>query len=110
MNGKTMWEIGHALCGPYTEETQKIHDKYPSFIEKWASRYKTISRAVPERFKDQVPDDIAAAREISKIYTKFGLAVLIDCFEKDGSPTGRHDRDRRSLYSFGRTPPAPRNP
>ena len=45
MNGKTMWEIGHALCGPYTEETQKMHDMYPNFIEKWAGRYKSAKFA-----------------------------------------------------------------
>ena len=91
MNGKTIWEIGRVLTGPYTEETQKMHDRYPDFIEKWGGRCKTVYKAVPERFKDQVPDEIAAAREISKFVTKLGLEVLIQCFER-GYITSRSSR------------------
>ena len=68
-------------------------------------------QSFPERFKDQVPDDIAAAREISKIYTKFGLAVLIDCFEKIWITNRSTRREIDALYTrLGARRPAPRNP
>jgi hypothetical protein len=113
MDGKTIWEIGRVLSGPYTEETQKMHDTYPDFIAKWGSRCKTIYKAVPERFKNQVPDDIAAAREISKFKTNpnVGLAKLIKAFEK-GLITNRSTRSEiDNLYtSLGGGPVADRHP
>lgn len=99
MNGETMWEIGRILSGPYTEETQKMHDKHPSFIEKWGSRCKTIYKNVPERFKDQVPDEIAAAREISKFATTLGQSVLIMCFEKRWISDQSTRREIDTLYT-----------
>ena len=77
MNGKTMWEIGRALNSPSHEGLQELMEKRADFIQKWGSRCKTIFKVVPERFNDQVPDDIAAARQISPFGEK-----LIECFEK----------------------------
>jgi hypothetical protein len=77
MNGKLMWEIGRTVTGGTSEEVQKIHKEHPTFVAMWGSRCGTMYKAVPEQFKGQVPDTIAAARQVSAFGDK-----LIECFEK----------------------------
>jgi hypothetical protein len=76
MNGK-FWEIGRIVLNGTPEEVQKIHQEYPAFVQMWGSRCGTIYKNVPEKFKGQVPNTIAAARQISAFGDK-----LIECFEK----------------------------
>lgn len=77
------WEIGRILsCG--SEAERNALD--PEFVRKWGSRCRTIYKHVPERFKDEVPDGIAAARELAKFKDK-----LVYAFER-GLITRHSDR------------------
>ena len=97
MNGKTIWEIGRVFTNGTMEERHRLIQQHPDFIEKWKGRCRTIFKNVPERLKGSVPDEIAAAREISK-FNKIAEGALIKCLEKDwiNSGSSRHQVD--TLY------------
>jgi hypothetical protein len=78
MSGRLIWDIGKILTNGSHEEIKKLHEEHRTFVQKWGGRCKTVYKNVPEQFRGQVPDDIAAARQISAFGEK-----LIECFTKN---------------------------